>query len=409
MPLPWNEVNAVDSQSVARLIELPRARAAERRKWGCPFCGSSDALHAYPGVRGGFGCWAACGADRPNGCRGYSNIDVAGRLWGTPLPETCRRLADLLGIVYADGLHPRGRTQPSHGPIPRETGSAQERNLAAVRAIPGARLPAEIYGDLLSLITLTRRGTSYLRDERRLDARAAAAYGYRSVDTARQWGEIARFLAVSYREEELVAAGFPPEGAAVTLPFGGRIPALVIPFVRAGEVIGLRFRSLLPDRREFKHNRYRSLKQAKPWWPYNADAIGGDVVHIIEGEFNAETVRQYGHQAIGTYSAGIWLVHWTPALAGASLLPVWFDATDPKRAGDRGANALRRDLVEAFGSEWVGARWRRVLTHADPNELHRRGLLEGLLRERPWLARPRPTPASEPSEVCNAVTPCGPF
>lgn len=393
MPLPWDEVNAADSHSVARLIDLPRARVAERRKWGCPFCGSSDALHAYPGVRGGFGCWAACGADRPNGCRGYSNIDVAGQLWGTPLPETCRRLAGLLGIVYEDGPPPPGCTRPRRpaAPAPQKAESPQQRNLAAVRAIPGARLPAELYGDLLSLITLTRRGACYLRDDRRLDARAAAAYGYRSVDTARQWAEIARFLAVSYREEELVAAGFPPEGAGVTLPFGGRIPALVIPFVRAGEVIGLRFRSLLPDRREFKHNRYRSLKGAKPWWPYNADALGADhVLHVVEGEINTETFRQRGHHAIGTYGAGIWLLHWTPALADASLLAVWFDATDPKGAGDRGANALRRNLVAAFGSDWVGERWRRVVTPADPNDLHRRGLLSGLLRERPWLATSRP-------------------
>ena len=382
MGLPWNEVNAADSQHAAELIGLPRLPRGERRKWGCPWCGSSDSLHAYPGVRGGYGCWGACGSGQPNGCKGYSLIDVARAHWGTSLPETCRRLADLLGIVYDDGprLSPSRRQRPAPPRLPRERVSEQERNLAAVKDA-GGRLPPVIYADLLSRLRLTDRGRDYLARVRKLDADAAARYGYRSVDGERSWTRIGVYLGATYGENELRAAGFPldHERGGVTLPFSGRLPALVIPYRFAGEVVGLRFRNLLPDRPEYKSNRYRSLTAAKPPWPYNADALGEGVVYVIEGDLNAETVRQYGEFAVGAYGAGMWQGHWTPCLARASRIVAWFDATDRLGAGDRGVLHLRRSLVEVFGAAWVAERWARLLTAADANELHRRGRLAEVL------------------------------
>lgn len=411
MGLPWNEVNSADSQRVAEMIGLPRRRGAggqplgERRKWGCPCCGSSDSLHAYPGVRGGFGCWGACGAGQTNGCKGYSLIDVARAHWGTSLPDTCRRLADLLGIVYDDEprLSPSRRRRPSPPRLPRERVSEQERNLAAVRE-SGGRLPPVIYADLLSRLRLTPRGREYLARVRKLDADAAAHYGYRSVDGERTWTRIGVYLGATYGEDELSAAGFPldQERGGVTLPFSGRLPALVIPYRFAGEVVGLRFRNLLPDRPEYKSNRYRSLTAAKPPWPYNADALGDGVVYVIEGDLNAETVRQYGEFAVGSYGAGMWQRHWTPCLARASRIVAWFDATDRLGAGDRGALNLRRSLVEEFGAAWVAERWARLLTAADANELHRRGRLAEVLALAsgpvPWLTAPgaRPAPTESP-------------
>ncbi len=405
MGLPWNEVNSADSQRVAEMIGLPRVQRGERRKWGCPQCGSSDSLHAYPGVRGGFGCWGACGSDQPNGCRGYSLIDVARAHWGTSLPDTCRRLADLLGIVYDDEprLSASRRPRPAPPRLPRERVSEQERNLAVVKDA-GGRLPPAIYADLLSRLRLTARGREYLTRVRMLDADAAARYGFRSVDSERSWTEIGVFLGARYGEDELRAAGFPPdtERGGLTLPFSGKLPALVIPYRFAGEVIGLRFRNLLPDRPEYKSNRYRSLTAAKPPWPYNADALGDGVVYVIEGDLNAETVRQYGECAVGAYGAGMWQRQWTPCLARASRIVAWFDATDRLGAGDRGVLTLRRSLVEEFGSAWVAERWARLLTAADANELHRRGRLAEVLAMASgpvrWLspARARLAPAESP-------------
>jgi hypothetical protein len=388
VPLPWNEVNMAESQTVAQLIGLPKADRSEARKWGCPYCGSSDALHAYPGARAGFGCWAACGAGQPKGCRGYSNLDVAMRHWGTGTADACRRLAARLGIVYVDdppdGWRRSRRIRPASTPAPVVQPSAQERNLVAVRALPGAHLPPAVYADLVARLGLTRRGAAYLARGRGLDAGAAEAYGYRSIDGPSGWSRLADHLTRTYGVVELAAAGFPVGEKGLVVPFNGRFPALLIPFWRAGELVGLRFRNLLSDRPEYKHNRYRTLKDAKPLWPYHADALHGQTVHVVEGELNAETLRQLGACAIGLYGAGIWLDHWTAELAGALRIVAWFDCRDSRRAGDLGAAALRRRLVDAFGDVWTAQRWRRMITDRDPNALHLQGRLAPILSAEPW-------------------------
>jgi hypothetical protein len=375
------------------MIGLPKCERSERRKWSCPFCGSSDALHAYPGAAAGFGCWAACGADQPKLCRGYSIVDVASAHWRITPADACRRLADELGIVYDDDsrdTRPHGRLPVVRERAPRVEGpSDQDRNLAALSSVPGACYPPNLYGDLLDRLTLTFRGERYLSG-RRLDPAAARAYGYRSIDDPGAWTAVARHLEGTYRAEELAAAGFPltrnAEGkAAVTLPFNGRLPALLIPFRRRGQLVSIRFRNVLPDDSRFKHNRYRTLKAAKPLWPYNADALRGSTVHICEGELNAETLRQLGENAAGPYGAGAWLDHWTPELGTAAEIVDWHDCRDPLRAGDLGAAALRTRLVAAYGEAWVARRWRRMMTDTDPNGLHQQDRLVPILLARPWM------------------------
>jgi hypothetical protein len=389
VPLPWRAVNDKDAQAVALLIGLPKREKSERRKWGCPFCGSSDALHAYPGEGAGFGCWAACGADQPRLCRGYSIIDVAAQHWGTRPADTCRRLAAELGIPYDDALPP-GERPALVIPVARPRlvlPSKQEANLAAVRQIPGARLPPVLYADLVARLRLTFRGARYLTG-RGLDAGAARSYGFRSIDGSGEWTAVGRYLLRTYSRQELAAAGFPLDGEPgeerVTLPFSGRLPALVIPFFRRRKLIGIRFRNILPDNPQYKHNRYRNLVAAKPLWPFNADALRALTVHITEGEIDGETLRQLGETAAGMYSAGVWLDHWTEELAGAAEIVDWHDCRDEKRAGDLGAEALRTRLVAAFGDAWVAQRWRRMITDADPNALHQQGRLAPILRARPW-------------------------
>lgn len=391
MPLPWKAVNDNDAHSIAQLIGLPKRAKSERRKWGCPFCGSSDALHAYPGNGSGFGCWAACGAAQPKLCKGYSIVDVAARHWGMRPADACRRLAAELSITYEDTSPSSRGPQPPAESAPRPRivlPTAQEANLAAVRLIPGARLPPVIYTDLVTRLRLTFRGARYLTG-RGLDPGAARKYGFRSIDAPSEWSAIGRYLQRTYIREELAAAGFPltPDAAGeecVTLPYNGRLPALLIPFVRGRKLVGLRFRNTLPDNPQFKHNRYRTLAAAKPLWPYNADALRARRVHVTEGELDAEAIRQLGECAAGKYSAGIWLSEWTTELARADEIIDWHDSYDPKRAGDMGAEAFRLELVEAFGEEWVAQRLRRMITDADPSALHERRRLEPILRARPW-------------------------
>ncbi len=264
--------------------------------------------------------------------------------------------------------------------------SRQEANLAVLERLPGARLPPVLYRDILRVLPLTDRGRRYL-SSRHLDTAVAAEYGFRSIDGPDGWRALAEHLVRRYRPEELTAAGFPkPEtgDSPLVLPFGGRLPALVIPFWRAGEIVGLRMRNVLPNDPRYKHNRYRTLAAAKPPWPYNADAFGSSTLHVCEGELNAETLRQLGESAIGVYGAGIWLDPWTAALADAEEIVDWHDATDERRAGDHGAEALRQRMVAAYGEEWARRRWRRMVTAADPNALHEAGRLVGILRRRPW-------------------------
>jgi hypothetical protein len=393
LPLPWREVNSRESQRVAELIELPKRERSERRKWGCPFCGSSDALHAYPGPGAGFSCWSACGASRPKGCRGYSNADIAAAHWRVSAEEGCRRLAALFGVRCEEPVsrhHRRWRT-PARADVPAPV-SRQETNLAALERLPGARLPPEVYRDILRVIRLSQRGRRYLGG-RHLDPAVSAEYGFRSIDGPDDWRILAEHLMRRYRPEELAAAGFPKSEtgeAPIVLPFGGRLPALVIPFWRAGEIVGVRMRNVLPNDPRYKHNRYRTLAAAKPPWPYNADAFDSSTLHVCEGELNAETLRQLGESAIGVYGAGIWLDPWTAALADAEEVVDWHDATDPRRAGDRGAEALRQRLVAAYGEEWTRRRWRRMVTAADPNALHQAGRLVRILRGRPWRGAAEP-------------------
>lgn len=380
-PLPWADVNARESQEVAARIGLPRRPRGERRKWGCPVCGSSDALHAYPGPGAGYGCWAACGAAAPGLCRGYSNVDVASAHWGVPPREGCRLLAALLGISFDDRATPGA--PPLRPPPPAQRPSRQETHLAALARLPGARPPPEVYADVLARLRLTARGARYLAG-RALDPARAGLHGYRSLDGPVGWDSLADHLRRAYRPEELAAAGFPYDeetDGALYLPFGGRLPALLIPYRRRGEVVGLRARSLLPGHPRHRRVRYRSLVAAKPPWPYHADALESPVVHVCEGELDAETLRQQGVAACGVSGAGVWLDAWTEALAGAARVVAWHDTRDD--AGEAGARALRRRLAARFGEPWVARRWRRVRAPADPNDLHRAGCL------REWLAAAR--------------------
>ena len=208
-----------------------------------------------------------------------------------------------------------------------------------------------LYADLVARLPLTFRGARYLTG-RGLDAGAARSYGFRSIDGPTEWNAVGRYLQRTYIREELAAAGFPLDGEPaekrVTLPFNGRLPALLIPFFRRGKLIGIRFRNILPDNPQYKHNRYRNLVAAKPLWPFNADGLRALTVHITEGEIDGETLRQLGETAAGMYSAGVWLDHWTAELAGAAEIVDWHDCRDEKRAGDLGAAALRGRLVDGI-------------------------------------------------------------
>jgi hypothetical protein len=231
---------------------------------------------------------------------------------------------------------------------------------------------AELHSLLLDAIALGPLGRDYLAG-RGFDPDAAAAYGFRSLESAAAWRDVDTWLAASYTAEERTAAH------VATLP-GAYWPALVLPYRTPGGegVDGWRLRTLRPE----GSPRYRSLAGFALPWPFNADALAdlaGEVVHIVEGELNAYALHTHGLRAIGLDGAGKWRSAWSASLRDASRVVAWYDNDD---AGQKGRAKLASALQDTNGRGWLEARGLVVtLADADPNDLHRRGDLAAFIAQ----------------------------
>jgi hypothetical protein len=363
----YEKVNALPSEQVAEALSLPRAR--ERFKYACVACTSSDALdirHGKPSK-----CFS-CG-------RSFSNVDLAMHAWGVEKEDACQRLADQFGVITPTPLasSPRRpiayRRPAAPTPASRQKPDVEPPALARLRdegIIP--QLPPVVYAAILEALTLTADGTTYLRS-RGLEREAAIDYGFRSIDGEREWTALGEALRSTFRPDPASAS------ARWAPPWGGRAPALVLPFRVRADVVGLQLRDM---RVGVQKDKYRTLMPAGATLPpFNADALlacAGEVLHVAEGELNAFTLMSAGAIAVGLKSA-IWPEAWTPALEHVRRLVVWFDfdqASDPK------AVSFASTLQARFGSTWLQERTRRVplpLSAAgknlDANDLHLRGVL----------------------------------
>lgn len=421
-PLPWEEVKAADPMRVAELLGLARAR--ERNKYGCVSCDSSDALHAYAHKQGGggFHCFS-CGQT-------WSNVDAAAVRWGLEPADACRQLAEALGLRLPEPATRAARSSrtPARATAGAAAGAARRsgtgggagsgapgggqasatRTARTVRPTKPARThapdpkaearaeveamraegmvsctPPFVYAAALARLELTERGAEYLAG-RGFDPAEAHAYGFRSLDGARDWLRLAEALEEEATPAMLELAGFyarpkddptrPPHFAP---PF--RAPALLIPFRAGAEVVGVRFRNLAPDD---KRNRYRDLLDTRPPLPFHADALRAEELHVVEGELNAYTLRLYGLAAVGVPGASGWREGWAPMMKPAGRLALWYDNDE---AGDRGARQVAARLQEAHGSAWVKEHARRVRLPADANDLHTRGELRERIERAAWL------------------------
>ena len=394
----YETVNAADTGQVAELLGLTPAR--ERHKYGCPECGSRDNLHAYTtGGRhgGGFYCWGGgCG---PKGAGHFSNVDLAAYVWGVEPRDACVRLADALGILVPDrtprwtGVH-KAATHAPRRPLAStaetpatEAGSEPTQFAAELEALRAdGYVPAErsaIHRVVLDCLTVEERGAAYLRG-RGLDPEAAATYGFRSLAGPYAWRELGELLGDSYLPVELAGTGFwrPGEdGGALRYapPWGGRAPALLIPYLHHGTVLGLRFRNLqdgMPS-----GNRYRMLG-ASPALPFHADALDGlgtdDELHVLEGELDcwtAVTVRSWRAVGLpGTSAPRAMLDALVSAARPVRKLVVWYDADE---AGARAFDRLRDRVQATHGGTWVQKRMvcAQPRHGKDLNELHQQGAL----------------------------------
>jgi hypothetical protein len=232
--------------------------------------------------------------------------------------------------------------------------------------------PPAIHAAVLEALELTAAGADYLRS-RGPDPDAAFAYGFRSLDGTSAWRELESMLRESYLPAELAAAGWH------RLPWGGRMPALALPYWHRGDVLTLRFRALAANAAHGE--RYRTLADVALVLPFQADALedlDGAELHIVEGEINAYTLALYGLRAIGLAGASTWRPDWTALVARAGRLVAWYDAD---AAGAKGRAKLATALAEHMGRAWLRAHGRAVtLPDGDVNDGHRAGTLAARIR-----------------------------
>lgn len=375
--LPWDVVNARDARDVLRELGRSPATAGGRpleggRKFACLWCASSDALHAYP--KGGVHCFACS--------RHASNVDAAAHLYGLQPADALRQLAPRLGIYVPDdrdglveGKARASADRPAARPAPPPVKADPLDELRAAGMVPA--LSPAVYAAALETLALPDVGAAYL-EGRGFPADQAHDYGFRALEDAAGWGRLWDALADSFDPLELEAAGFPARGR---LPWGGKVPALVIPYAHRGAVVALRFRRLDHS----KETRYQTLPGASLPVPFNADALdAGGELHVVEGELNAYALHAHGVHAVGLAGAHGWRAEWTPAVARAALLVAWYD---DDAAGAKGRAKLARVLVEELGMEWLDARGRRCTVPAglgDVADLHRAGKLAGLVAAARW-------------------------
>lgn len=383
--VPWEEAAAFGTQEVAAVLQLNKR--AEPWLWDCPVCGSEGTLRSY---RKRWRCQSTtCAHDTHRGWRAH--VDLAAAVWRTTRVDACFRLTSALRRETAQAMP---KTQRNAEPDDRPVISPRENAIEALRARPGAALPADLYRHLLAHMRLGERGRAELI-RRRLDPGDAERFGFRSVELG-EWRSRILPLMRAFADDELLAAGFPTlmrPGTAERSqtpwwPGYGRAALLVIPYFEGDALAGLRFRNLM-DPVETRCPRYASPVDAQPSTPFNGGALesGAHTVHVIEGDLNAYTLLSdpYAEQASGQPGAGAWQDHWTTMIKDSTRYLVgWFDNDV---AGRKGAAKVRNSIALARGFEWAYHRWRLMLVDHDISDLHVAGSLSRLLRVRPWTTQ----------------------
>lgn len=303
------------------------------------------------------------------------------RAWqALDFPSARQWLGDRAEVSLSDVSSPRSVITTITVPPPRRSSTEIRRDellasleeLRAEGCMPSP--PRTVYASVLALLSLGPVGAAYLA-RRGFNPDAAAHYGFRSVDSAVAWGALRHELEEGFLAAEVELAGL------TSFPWQGDRPALVIPYRAGRDVIGLRFRSLVPDAGHTE--RYRSLPGVPLPLPFNADALtlGTGPLHLVEGELNAYTLATYGLRAIGLPGATTWRSEWAAMIASAvgssGLLVAWYDDDD---AGAKARAALARRLQDSLGAGWLARHGvSAILSGDDANGLHSAGTLRPIL------------------------------
>ena len=329
--------------------ELGIESAPERYKFACIACDSSDALHAYPAPGAGAYCFACA--------KSFSAVDLGAAVWGLTPFEACRRLAERFWIT-ADLPHERSPT---------------------IRSVPARhvvddvrRVRAEVYGDIAASLTLGPGGRAYL-EGRGLNPDFASIQGLRSIDGPTEWAELYERLGSTHSMEALEAAGLARDGKT-WMPWGGRVPAILIPyFSRTDEIEAIRFRRMTPGER-----RYMGPIAAGARIPWRAEAFDGprplDLV-ITEGELDALSLLEAGYESValgGATPSRVMLKWVVNAVEHVNAVALW---TDADAAGEDAVDRLTRLLTDRYGWPWVESHVVRWRSATDANDMAASGTL----------------------------------
>jgi DNA primase len=356
----------VDAMDVADRLGL--GKDSERYKWECPACGSSDALHAYPGSGRGFYCWSCS--------EGFDAIGLVDAALRVGFKASVRWLAQ--EFAFDDLLDGRADHQEVSSRLKEMKKRKRERERKR-RAEFEARRSAgrDIWEAIWHELALDGFATFYLAS-RSIPIEAARHVGIRSVETRDDWGR----LTSPYSEEELERAGILGRSDGETFPVPWRFPCLVIPYWRPESGIDImRFR---PIDSGGAGPKYLSPLQHKPEHPFLGHAAleaadDYDTLYICEGELNALSVVCSGGCAISSCGNGVWRPEWSRAARWFSRIVVLCDGDE---SGRDFSMRVREATVEALGEGWASSKMRRVLLEdgMDANDYLQSGKLEEVLR-----------------------------
>lgn len=351
----------LDATDVAELCGLPKAR--ERHKWGCPACGSSDALHVYSGPGRGSTCFS---------CNAHPDaIDLVELTQGLDFQESIKWLAGEFGFDDlidggADPHEARRRTREIKDRI-------EERRQEKARLEVESRKKAwAVYDKLWPMLELGPSGADCL-ESRAIPTKVARHVGIRSVESDDQWQVIRR----KFWPGTLESAGLTGRKDGDTYPVPWRAPFLVIPYwLEGGGVDVLRFRDLSGDA-----PKYLSPLGQKPTTPYLGHAaheLADDyqTLYICEGEINALSVVWAGSPAISSCGNGVWRGEWSKPFRWWRRVVVLCDGDDAGRAF---AERVRDATADAVGRDWTDKHLKRriFIPGTDAND----ALVDGRLKE----------------------------
>jgi DNA primase len=357
------ELNARD---VVERLHLEKAR--ERKKWECPACGSSDALHVYDGAGRGAHCFSCAET--------LDAIALVTQTLRIDFRPAVRWLADEFGyapIESAPANAERSRRARKMRERKREAERAEKRRTREI-ALGSAR---EVWRELWDRTPLGPAGREYLAG-RGLDPEMCEHVGIGSVESPARWSAVREH----FDDDRLAIAGLLGANERGAYPVPWRSPFLIIPFWGEDGLDIIRFRDLTGDA-----PKYMSPLGWSPtvpylsWGSYTVERAGKTTLFVCEGELNALSVLQADELAVSGSGAGIWRPDWSEPFRKFHRVIVLCDGDD---AGDEFARRVAVATAEACGRDWTERHLtkRTFKTGMDANDALLRGELQELINVR---------------------------